>query len=121
MGEASPPKSGFPSLEPGLFFILGLAFLAYVNSFRGAFQFDDFTVIVQNAGVHSFPAWLHDLGSGIRPLLKLTYLLNWLSGPGPAGFHAANLLIHLANTLLLYFLARKFLGSAAPALAAAGI
>jgi protein O-mannosyl-transferase len=121
MGEAGPPKSGFPSLEPGLFFILGLAFLAYLNSFSGAFQFDDFTVIVQNARVHSFSAWLHDLGSGIRPLLKLSYLLNWLTGPGTTGFHAVNLLVHLGNTMLLYFLARKFAGTAAPALVAAGI
>jgi hypothetical protein len=121
MGAASPPKSGFPSLGPGLFCILFLTALAYLNSFSGAFQFDDYTVIVGNAGVHSFSAWLNDLGNGIRPLLKLTYLLNWVPGAGRAGFHAVNLLIHLANTLLLYLIVRKHAGDAVPALLAAGI
>jgi tetratricopeptide (TPR) repeat protein len=121
MDAANPDKSGFLSLEPGLAALLGIVVLAYLNSFSGAFQFDDYPAIVQNAGVHSFPAWLHDLGSGIRPLLKLSYLINWLSGTGRAGFHAVNLLIHLGNTLLLYRLARKYAGTAAPALVAAGI
>ena len=75
--------------------------LAYLNSFAGVFQFDDFKVIVANAAVHSLGAWREDLGSGIRSLLKLTYALNWIAGPGEAGFHAFNLaiLLNLLNQL----------------------
>ena len=81
--------------------------LAYLNSFAGVFQFDDFKVIVANPTVHSLGAWREDLGGGIRPLLKLTYALNWIAGSGEAGFHAFNLAIHVANTLLVFWLARQ--------------
>lgn len=78
---------------------------AYLNSFWGVFQFDDYNIIVYNPVVHSLSAWLADLGRGIRPLLKLTYTLNWVSGPGEFGFHLFNLGVHLGNTLLVYLLA----------------
>ncbi|HSR11963.1 MAG TPA: hypothetical protein VLS90_11025, partial [Thermodesulfobacteriota bacterium] len=84
-------------------------FAAYWNSFPGAFQFDDFNVIVGNAAVHSFQAWLSDAPSGIRPALKFTYLLNWVGGAGAFGFHAVNTIIHSLNVVLIYFLSRAFL------------
>jgi tetratricopeptide (TPR) repeat protein len=108
-------------VEPGLAALLAVVVLAYGNSFAGAYQFDDYSAIVGNGAVHSFPAWLHDLGSGIRPLLKLSYLLNWLSGAGRLGFHGVNLLVHLGCTLLLYRLARTSVGDRGGALLAAGI
>ncbi len=73
---------------------------AYVNSLGGPFQFDDYSVIVNNSSVHSFSAWLAD--GGIRPVLKLSYMLNWISGLGTVGFHLVNLGIHAANTFLVY-------------------
>jgi len=73
---------------------------AYVNSLGGPFQFDDYSVIVNNSSVHSFSAWLAD--GGIRPVLKLSYMLNWVSGLGAVGFHLVNVGIHAANTFLVY-------------------
>ncbi len=87
---------------------------AYANSLGGAFQFDDYNVIVDYPVVHSWQAWLANLGHGLRPLLKLTYLLNWLSGWGAPGFHAVNLLIHCTNALLVMFLARRYLAARPP-------
>jgi tetratricopeptide (TPR) repeat protein len=81
--------------------------LAYFNSFQGAFQYDDFAVIVNNTRVHDLSAWLGNLG-GIRPLLKLSYTLNWLAGPGTWGFHLVNLAIHGANGLLAFSLLNRF-------------
>jgi tetratricopeptide (TPR) repeat protein len=89
---------------------------AYANSFLGAFQFDDFNVIVDNPGVHSLAAWWRGLGEGIRPLLKLTYALNWQVAPTALGFHAVNLLIHLVNTGLVYALAQRLAAGDAGAL-----
>jgi hypothetical protein len=87
--------------------LLGLPVLAaYANSLWGSFQFDDFNVIVDNPVVHSLAAWWADLGHGIRPLLKLTYALNWMLGPDAAGFRLFNVGIHVANTVLVYLLAR---------------
>jgi hypothetical protein len=82
--------------------------ITYANSLFGAFQFDDYNVIVGSSPVHSLDAWLANLGSGLRPLLKLTYALNWKASPAPAGFHVFNLLVHLANAGLVYALARHF-------------
>jgi hypothetical protein len=91
---------------------LALAVLAcYANALFGDFQFDDYKVIVDNPSVHSWAGWLDNLGRGIRPLLKLSYTLNWVSGWGVAGFHATNLLIHLGNAFLVYALADQFLRS----------
>ncbi len=86
-----------------------LAVLAcYFNSLSGAFQFDDYNVIVDNPRVHSWDAWLGGLSHGIRPLLKFSYTLDWTLGLGAVGFHLTNLLIHLADAYLVYLLAGKF-------------
>jgi len=78
----------------------------YFNSFGGDYQFDDYNVIVNDASVASFGAWLEAQPS-IRPLLKLTYTLNNVSGLGLYGFHVVNLLIHLATSLLVYAVLRR--------------
>jgi len=79
---------------------------AYFNSFAGDYQFDDYNVIVHDASVASLAGWLHAQPS-IRPLLKLTYALNNVSGLGLYGFHVVNLLIHLAASLLVYAVLRR--------------
>ena len=82
--------------------------IGYANALFGAFQFDDYNVIVGSSPVHSVDAWLASLGSGLRPLLKLTYALNWMASPAPAGFHVFNVLVHLVNAGLVYALAKDF-------------
>ncbi len=79
----------------------------YLNALQGSFQFDDYNVIVDNPAVHSWGAFLADAAHGIRPVLKLSYTLNWLAGPGPFGFHLVNIAVHAANTLLVYALALR--------------
>lgn len=89
---------------------LALAVLAgYANALGGAFQFDDYNVIVNEPRVHSWANWFAHLGDGIRPLLKLSYTLDWTLGAGAVGFHISNLLIHLTNSFLVYRLAQEFL------------
>ncbi len=87
------------------------AVLAYLNSFQGAFQLDDYKVVLSDPAVRSWAGWWSDLGRGIRPLLKLSYALNWATGLGLFGFHLANLLIHLGNSILVLLLVRKLTGS----------
>ena len=81
--------------------------LAYLNALVAGFQFDDFNIIVDNARVHSLAAWWQSM-PGIRPLLKLSYTLNWISGFGATGFHVVNLLLHLLNVALLWHLSSHF-------------
>ena len=90
--------------------LAGAVAVVYLNSFRGVFQFDDYNVIVDNGGVHTWGAFLAGLPRGIRPLLKLTYTLNWTSGLGLFGFHLVNVTLHAANAVMLFLLASRIGG-----------
>lgn len=79
--------------------------LAYFNALGAAFQFDDFNVIVDNPAVHSVGAWAASM-PGIRPLLKLSYALNWSLRPAPFGFHFFNVAVHAVNAVLVFRLLR---------------
>lgn len=93
------------------FILLSAVGLAYVNAFWGAFQFDDYNVIVEAPAVQAWSSWWRDLPQGIRPLLKASYTLNWTSGLGLFGFHLVNLLVHAGNVLLIYGLSRRILAN----------
>jgi hypothetical protein len=94
-------------LRHPLTWLLLVTALAYLNALVADFQFDDFNIIVDNSKVHSLAAWWQQM-PGIRPLLKLSYTLNWISGLGTGGFHAVNLLLHLLNVALLWRLSALF-------------
>jgi hypothetical protein len=98
------PRSWVKALIPGL-----AAAAVYVSSFSGVFQFDDYKTIVNYARAHSFASWLYFFSHHIRPLLKLSYTLNWISGSGLFGFHLFNLAVHIINTVLVYFITLRFL------------
>lgn len=98
-----------PESRAGMLMWLTLAVcISYANMLSGAFQFDDYNVIVNEPHVHTWASWFASLGSGIRPLLKFSYTLNWTMGTGVVGFHLTNLLIHSVNTFLVYRLAQVF-------------
>jgi hypothetical protein len=87
--------------------------LAYATAFPGAFQFDDWNVVVRNVDVHGMSAWLASM-PGIRPLTKATYALNWSLDPSPAGFVAFNVACHALSAALVLALARRWLVALAP-------
>ena len=78
--------------------------LAYSNTFSAPFHFDDTPNIVENE-------WVRDLHgywppSGVRPLGYLTFALNYrVGGLDVFGYHLVNILIHVCNGLLVYWLA----------------
>lgn len=87
----------------------------YAAALAAPFHFDDYHVIVDNPRVHGLAAWWTSM-PGIRPLLKLSYALDWSRSPGAAGFHATNLCLHGINALLAWALARQWLSRLAPGL-----
>jgi tetratricopeptide (TPR) repeat protein len=103
---------------PPLLLLLAATLLAHGNALGGAFQFDDYRVIVDNPGVHGLAAWAAD-PVGIRPLLRLTYALNWSVDPRPAGFILVNLLLHAGSAALAFRLLGRLGSGERPALAAA--
>lgn len=57
-----------------------------------------------------------------RPLRNISYLLDFsIAGLTPAWWHAHNLLLHLANSIMLFILGRRLLGSTFAAWAAAAL
>jgi tetratricopeptide (TPR) repeat protein len=110
MGRERKPFVAISSCRHPVFaagLLLCAVAISYANSFWGAFQFDDFNVIVNNPRIHSWPAWLLDLQHGIRPLLKLTYTADWTGGRGIVGFHFTNVFIHFCNSWLVWVLTRR--------------
>ena len=92
--------------------------LAYLPSLGGAFQFDDYNVIVNYPTVHSWSTLFERAGGGVRAVLKASYVLNWTLDPGPLGFHLVNIALHALNAVLLFFVGRRLFGEK-PALVAA--
>jgi tetratricopeptide (TPR) repeat protein len=80
--------------------------LAYLDSFAGTFQFDDWNVVVDEPAVASLAAWWRSM-PGIRPLLKLTFAVEAQAGLGLQGRHAVNLALHVGAALLALALLRR--------------
>ena len=82
--------------------------LTYANAFWGVFQFDDERVILQDPRLESLARFVGHLPQMIRPVTKLTFFADrWCFGASPAGYHLLNLLLHLANGLLVFALLRS--------------
>lgn len=102
---------------------MALALLAttivYAQGLPGAFTFDDFPNIVDNADLRVTHASVPDLLSAAlsspssdfkRPLASLSFALNILaSGLNPAPMKVTNIVIHLLNGFLVFVLTRRLL------------
>ncbi|HLF17786.1 MAG TPA: tetratricopeptide repeat protein [Candidatus Omnitrophota bacterium] len=94
----------------GLVTIILLGFLIYSNSLRGEFQFDDWHYIVNNPTIKDVGNFqLFDRLSTslrVRYVAFLTFALNHhFHQLDTFGYHLVNLLIHLINGMLVYWLA----------------
>ncbi len=102
-----------------------LAFLVYFRSLPSAFVFDDHWTVVRNVSLRSTlnPARFFldpdtaadpsmEMGKDIyRPLSTLTLWINYrLSGPDPAPYRLANILLHVLNGFLVFQLMKRRFG-----------
>ena len=93
------------------------ALLPFAPALRNGFTFDDSGLIVENPAVWAAspvtawtePYWPGRVGTGLyRPWTTFSFWWNGkVAGHSPAGFHALNLLLHLAAVLLLHGLLRR--------------
>lgn len=120
---AAPVTENTDAVRPWVVTVLITVIIgaAYVNSFPGAFFFDDDAAILQNASLRHLLDLRQVLwppvaaGIGGRPFANLIMALNYaLTGYRAAGFHAANLAVHIGAALMLFGVARRTL--LAPAL-----
>ncbi len=113
--------------------ILAAVVATFAHCLKFQFVFDDPILIVGNPFIHSaanIPRFFtEDFWSGIpiaqksfyRPLSLLWLLTNWkLFGADPTGWHAASILLHALNILLVYLLAFRFVRPQANGVLAAG-
>lgn len=91
--------------------LLALTFACYAPGLHGGFVFDDDVNILGNDRLRIgsldwqelwAAAWSGDAGPLGRPVALLTFALNlYFGGPAPYAFKLVNVLIHLANVLLI--------------------
>jgi len=93
--------------------IVFAAFVAFNNSFRGPFIADDLWSITNNRTILRLSSALappSDTTTGGRPLLNLTFAVNYaLGGMNVWGYHVLNLLIHILASLTLFGIVRRTL------------
>jgi len=113
--DAEPSPAAPDRLVPALGGLIAAAALAaYADSFSGPWLFDDREAIAGNASLRHLATALVPPDGGLpvsgRPVLNLSFALNYaLGGTQVAGYHAANLLIHLGAALALFGLVRRTL------------
>lgn len=108
---------------PNFLAIILIVFLGsavYVNSLGNGFVYDDELVIVENPFLNKLENVKYFFGSDYfagsqeftyRPVLTLSYLLDYHFWKfNPLGYHLTNVVIHILNAILLYFLFLLFLG-----------
>ncbi|HEC70151.1 MAG TPA: hypothetical protein ENI31_07720, partial [Candidatus Omnitrophica bacterium] len=122
-------KKYFSFHNLAVFLLIVITFVVYFGSLKNEFVWDDFLVIVNNNFIKSWnnfcqlfnksyltsPSQIRyleviNIGSGessYRPVVTLTYFIDYFFYKlNPWGYHLTNLLLHILNVLLLYFLIR---------------
>ena len=108
-----------------------LAVVAFSGVLWNGFVYDDLLIIYGNPFFTTQPDWAALLSrdyftisrqGSYRPMVTLTYMIDGtIWGSRPFGFHLTNLLLHVANVLLLFELARRLGATARAACAAAAL
>lgn len=127
--NSSPATSPDRALWLGGLCVALLTLFAHVGGLRGQFvEWDDTTHITQNPAIRALT--LDNLRAMFtQPVAKLYCPLTWLSfaldyqlwGRNPFGYHLTNLLLHLANTLLVLVLTYRLLANRPAAILTAAI
>src|SRR5438128_3972404 len=82
--------------------------LCYASSLSNGFVFDDHNHVLQDKSFRSLSNVPKLLVASYRPLRDITYALDFaVWGERAFGFHLTSVLMHLVNTLLVFFLIRR--------------
>ena len=105
-----PPKPLFSELtfpSIALILILLVTIIIYIPTFNAGFVWDDINYIQNNELIHTFDIGgiLSDYVMGnYHPVTILVFAIEYqIFGLDETGYHLVNLLLHLANVLLVYY------------------
>ena len=95
--------------------LCAVVLLAYLPSLNNGFILDDKSIIVNNLKVRSlknapeiFTSSLYNSGQMYRPMQVLSYAFDYkLWGLNPFGFHLGNVILHILNVILVFYLLNK--------------
>ncbi|MEE8574304.1 MAG: tetratricopeptide repeat protein [Thermodesulfobacteriota bacterium] len=104
--------------------IAAFAFLLYFNALFGGFIDDDHTLILGNEWLRDFAnlpsiffsgVWSFEEGHGAtnyyRPVYSLLYMVDYaLFGYKAWGWHLINIILHMLNSVMVFYVARELLG-----------
>ena len=108
--------------------VAALALAASVTSLPNGFTYDDIYVIQRDARAQTLDGWWKEFGSsywlprwggdGYRPMVRILFRLEWaLAGGAPIAFHAASIVLHVAGSVAVFWMACAVLPIAAAAIA----
>jgi tetratricopeptide (TPR) repeat protein len=110
-GAVTPAAANRRKLWPYVLGILLTAFAVftvYGPALNGPFLLDDSYLPYDQPAYENAP--LSDWMKGMRPMLMLSYWLNYeSSGANTGSYHEVNVLLHLLNGILIYLSIRKIL------------
>ena len=125
-------SAGTPRETLAALLLLAACLIPFASGLSGDFTYDDKAIVRDNPRIQS-PSTLGQIfetsyfggapgtGSAYRPLLLASFAIEWwIHGKKPLPFHAVNLLLHAAATLLFWRLGKR-LGVGAPAAFAAAL
>lgn len=135
LGGSSPADAGRegPAAWRVAAVLLATGLAVFANAIGNPFHYDDLHSILYNPHLRSLrqiPAYFLDpgtfsgqqMGFMFRPLLLMSYAINWaLGGPRAEGFRLVNLLLHVGCAALVFLLAHRLGISRPTAAAAAGL
>ncbi len=103
-GEEKIDKPALRRFVLAALLITAFAVAVYSNTLSSPFQFDDHMFVIDYNRQHTLGAFWPPFGT--RYVTYLSFALNYrFGGLDVTGYHVANLLIHVANGLLVYWFA----------------
>jgi len=115
LAARSSPGRLDPAARNAAVLVAGLTLLAFANSFRGDFVFDDIPEIESNPAIRRlWPPWeiITQSKAPARLLPYLSFATDYsLWGASPFGYHLTNVAIHITAALALFGLATLTLSS----------
>ncbi len=111
------PGKAYAVHLPAIIVLYVLGFAVYLNSFPVPFVFDDHPNIRDNPSIRLDSFEIEGLRAAVaespaprRPVANISFALNYLAGGYDVkGYHLVNVFIHVANGVLVYFLALMLL------------
>jgi protein O-mannosyl-transferase len=111
---ASPALSADGRTRIAVPLLVAAVVFVYGNSLNGPFEFDDFAAVQNELIRQSQPQVTPTAQLGVqvagRPIVRLSFALNYAwGGMNVVGYHVFNIAVHIACTLLFFFLVRDVL------------